>query len=72
MRPVRGIITVVARSSRSRLLVALLAVVCSSSGCLARKAIALPLRVTGAAVSVVPVVGGATHAVMDGAAEAVD
>lgn len=44
----------------------------TSSGCIARKAVAVPLRVTGAVVSVVPVVGGPVHTVADGAAEVVD
>jgi hypothetical protein len=34
--------------------------------------VAVPLRVVGAAASVVPVVGGATHDVLDGAADAID
>ena len=42
------------------------------SGCFATKIIAVPLRVVGAAASVVPVVGDATHNVLDAAADVVD
>ena len=41
-------------------------------GCFATKVISVPLRVVGAAASVVPVVGDATHGVLDAAADAVD
>ncbi len=43
-----------------------------AAGCMIGKAVAVPLRVTGAVVSVVPVFGGPVHAVLDGSAEVVD
>jgi len=43
-----------------------------SSGCFATKIVTVPLRVVGAATSIVPVVGNATHDVLDGTADAVD
>lgn len=60
------------RSSQIAGLIAVAILAVSTSGCVVRKAVALPLRATGAVVSVVPVVGGPAHTVLDGAAEAVD
>lgn len=57
---------------RPLLVSALLAVALGASGCFASKIVTVPLRVVGAATSVVPVVGDATHDVLDGAANAVD
>lgn len=42
------------------------------SGCLFTKIVTVPMRVGGAVISVVPVVGNTVHEVIDEAAEAVD
>ena len=59
-------------SVKKTLLPVLFVCLAVSSGCIVRKAVAVPLRVTGAVVSVVPLVGGPIHTVADGAAEVVD
>jgi hypothetical protein len=43
-----------------------------ASGCYATKVVSVPLRVVGAATSVVPFVGNTTHDAIDTAADAVD
>lgn len=55
----------------SRLLVALLIVV-SLNGCMMTKVVTVPLRVGGAVVSVVPVVGAPAEAVIDTSADVID
>ena len=57
---------------RLGLLFAVTSLVLCSSACFAKKAVTVPMRVVGAAASVVPVVGDVTHDVVDGAADAVD
>lgn len=42
------------------------------SGCVLTKAVTVPMRVGGAVVSVVPVVGNAADAVIDVTADAID
>ncbi|WP_020561934.1 DUF6726 family protein [Methylosarcina fibrata] len=42
------------------------------SGCVLTKIATVPMRVVGAAVSIVPVAGNAAHDVIDDAAETVD
>lgn len=42
------------------------------SGCLLTKVVTVPMRVTGAVISVVPVVGNTAHDTIDEAAEVVD
>ncbi len=42
------------------------------SGCFATKVVTVPMRVGGAVVSVVPVVGNTAHDAIDTAADAVD
>jgi hypothetical protein len=42
------------------------------SGCLLTKLVSVPMRVTGAVVSIVPVAGNTMHDAVDAAAEAVD
>ncbi|MFH1378762.1 MAG: DUF6726 family protein [bacterium] len=42
------------------------------SGCLITKVVTVPMRVTGAVISVVPVVGNPADAVIDTAADTVD
>lgn len=42
------------------------------SGCLFTKVVTVPMRVGGAVISVVPVVGNTVHEAIDEAAEAVD
>ena len=58
--------------TRLALAFSLTAALLFSSGCFATKIVSVPLRVVGAATSVVPVVGNATHNVLDTAADAVD
>ena len=41
-------------------------------GCYATKVISVPMRITGAVISIVPVVGNTAHDAIDGAAEVVD
>jgi len=53
-------------------LLLLMLVAVATPGCIAKKVISLPLRVTGAVVSVVPLVGGVTHDAMDAAADTID
>ncbi len=43
-----------------------------ASGCGLQKVAALPFRVTGAVVSVVPVVGDAAHGVFEATADVID
>ncbi len=43
-----------------------------TGGCLATKTVTVPMRVTGAAVSAVPVAGNTVHNVIDEAADTVD
>jgi hypothetical protein len=42
------------------------------SGCLLTKVVSVPMRVVGAAVSIVPVAGDAAHGAIDRAADVVD
>lgn len=42
------------------------------SGCVLTKIATVPMRVVGAAVSIVPIAGNAAHDVIDDAAETVD
>ena len=57
---------------RLTLVSALTAALLFSSGCYATKIVSVPLRVVGAATSVVPFVGNTTHDAIDTAADAVD
>jgi hypothetical protein len=50
----------------------LLVACCMTGGCLATKTVTVPMRVTGAAVSAVPVAGNTVHDVIDEAADTVD
>ena len=54
-----------------RLLV-LLAVMSFLSGCVLTKILTVPMRVGGAVVSIIPVIGNPAHDSIDGAAAAVD
>jgi len=58
--------------TRPLLVSVLAAVALGASGCFASKIVSVPLRVVGAATSIVPVVGDATHGVLDTTADAVD
>ena len=49
-----------------------LTISCSFSGCFLTKLLTVPMRVVGAATSIIPVVGNSTHDAIDGAAEMVD
>ena len=42
------------------------------SGCVLTKVVTVPMRVTGAIISVIPVVGGSVDAVIDQPADAID
>lgn len=42
------------------------------SGCFLTKIVTVPMRVVGAVVSIVPVVGNTAHDAIDGAADVVD
>jgi hypothetical protein len=42
------------------------------NGCVLTKLVSVPMRVAGAAVSIVPVAGNAVHDAIDGAADGVD
>ena len=53
-------------------LVLLLALLMHLSGCLLTKVATVPMRVTGAVISVVPVVGNSADHMIDGAADIVD
>lgn len=50
----------------------LLAILTSLNGCVLTKLITVPMRVTGAVISIVPVAGDTAHDAIDGAAEIVD
>ena len=54
------------------LLLALLVVVTAATGCFVTKVVSVPMRVTGAVVSIVPVVGNTAHDAIDEAADSVD
>ncbi len=60
-----------ATSGRARLL-ALLLLLTGATGCFATKLVSVPMRVTGAVISIVAVVGNTAHEVIDEAADAVD
>lgn len=51
-------------------LLALLALL--MQGCVLTKVVTVPMRVTGAVISIIPVAGDAAHAAIDTAADAVD
>ena len=53
-------------------LLILLAAVTFLNGCLLTKLITVPLRLTGAVVSIVPIAGNTAHDAIDKAAEIVD
>jgi len=57
---------------RALKLVFLLVVLMHLCGCLLTKVATVPMRVTGAVISVVPVVGNSADAIIDGAADVVD
>jgi hypothetical protein len=50
----------------------LLAAVMLLQGCVLTKVITVPMRVVGAAVSIIPVAGNAAHSGIDSAAEVID
>ncbi len=54
------------------LLLAVLVVVTAATGCFVTKVVSVPMRVTGAVVSIVPVVGNTAHDAIDEAADSVD
>jgi hypothetical protein len=54
------------------LLLLLLTLLPLLSGCLLTKVVTVPMRVGGAVISVVPVVGNTAHDAIDDAAEVVD
>jgi hypothetical protein len=50
----------------------LLLALLGAPGCYATKIVSVPMRVTGAVASAVPVVGNTAHDAIDGVADAVD
>ncbi len=56
---------------KTRLLATLLLVI-GATGCFATKLVSVPMRLTGAVISVVPVVGNTIHDRIDAAAETGD
>ncbi|MBI3300304.1 MAG: hypothetical protein HYZ75_19225 [Elusimicrobia bacterium] len=57
---------------RAMRLVVLAAAAASLSGCFLTKLVTVPMRVTGAVASIIPVAGDAAHKVVDEAADTVD
>ena len=53
-------------------LLLLLFVMSLLSGCILTKAVTVPMRVTGAVISVIPVAGNTAHDGIDKAADAID
>jgi len=53
-------------------MVLLLLVATQLSGCLLTKLITVPMRVTGAVISIIPAAGNTVHSAIDEAAEVVD
>ena len=53
-------------------LLALLLVVAWVTGCFVTKLVTVPMRVTGAVISVIPVAGNTAHDAIDEAADVVD
>ena len=53
-------------------LLALLVLVAGATGCFATKLVSVPMRVTGAVISVIPVAGNTAHDAIDSAADIVD
>ena len=51
---------------------ALLVVMTAATGCFVTKVVSVPMRVTGAVVSIVPSVGNTAHDAIDQAADSVD
>ena len=57
---------------RSIMLISLLALFMGIYGCAVTKVVAVPLRVSGAVISVVPVVGNTADEVLDSTADIID
>lgn len=55
-----------------RLAAAVIAVSCCLSGCFLTKIVSVPMRITGAVISIVPAVGNTAHDAIDAAADIVD
>ncbi len=53
-------------------LLALLVLIAGATGCFATKLVSVPMRVTGAVISVIPVAGNTAHDAIDSAADIVD
>ena len=53
-------------------LLAILVLVAGATGCFATKLVSVPMRVTGAVISVIPVAGNTAHDAIDSAADIVD
>jgi hypothetical protein len=60
------------RIVKTTAIIAILLTVSLLPGCVLTKAATVPMRVVGAAVSVVPVAGDAAHEIIDTAAEIID
>ena len=57
---------------RPIMLISLFALLMGLHGCAVTKVATVPLRVSGAAISVVPVVGNTAHSVIDTTADIID
>ncbi len=53
-------------------LLALLVLIAGATGCFVTKLVSVPMRVTGAVISVIPVAGNTAHDAIDSAADIVD
>jgi hypothetical protein len=53
-------------------LIFLISMLLLCNGCVLTKALTVPMRLTGAVISVIPIAGDTAHNVIDGGAETVD
>ncbi len=57
---------------RTAMILVMALALCLSTGCVLTKIVTVPLRVVGAAVSVIPVAGNTAHDAIDELAEQID
>jgi len=53
-------------------LILIIIAISSAQSCMLTKLVAVPMRVTGAVISIIPVVGDPVHDAIDAAADAID
>jgi hypothetical protein len=53
-------------------LILIIIAISSAQSCMLTKVVAVPMRVTGAVISIIPVVGDPVHDAIDAAADAID